>query len=82
MLQNLANFRYLGTKVTNRDLINKEIKSRINLGNACYHSLQNLMSSSLLPKNVRVKIYKTTILPAVLSECVSATKRRMQTEGK
>jgi hypothetical protein len=35
--------------------------SRLNLGNACYHSLQNLLSSHLLPKNLKIKINKTII---------------------
>jgi hypothetical protein len=42
------------------------IKSRLNLGNACYHSVQSLLSFRLLSRNVKVKIYKTTILPVVL----------------
>jgi hypothetical protein len=44
----------------------EEIKSRLNSGNACYHSVQNLLSSRLLSRNVKVKIYKTIILPVVL----------------
>ena len=39
------------------------------LANACYHSVQNLSSSSLLPKNLKIKIYRTTILPVVLYGC-------------
>jgi hypothetical protein len=50
-------------------LIQDEIKRRLNSGNACYHSVQNLLSSLLLSKNVKVKIYKTIILPVVLYEC-------------
>jgi hypothetical protein len=46
-----------------------EIKRRLNSGNACYHSVQNLLSSRLLSKNVRIKIYKTIILPVVLHAC-------------
>jgi hypothetical protein len=42
---------------------------RLNSGNACYHSVQNLLSSRLLSKNVKVRIYKTIILPAVLYGC-------------
>jgi hypothetical protein len=47
----------------------EEIKSRLNSGNACYHSVQSLLSSSLLSRNVKVKIYKTIILPVVLYGC-------------
>jgi hypothetical protein len=39
------------------------------LGNACYYSVQNLLSSSLLSKKLKIKIYRTIILPAVLYGC-------------
>jgi hypothetical protein len=51
ILNNVAQFRYLGTTVTNHNLIQEEIKRRLNSGNACYHSVQNLVSSRLC-KNV------------------------------
>jgi len=47
----------------------EEIKSRLKLRNACYHSVQNLLSSSLLSKNVKIKIHRATILPVVLYGC-------------
>jgi hypothetical protein len=50
-------------------LIQEEIKRRLNSDNACYHSVQNSLSSRLLSKNVKVKIYKTIILPVVLYGC-------------
>jgi hypothetical protein len=50
-------------------LIQEDIKRRLNSGNACYHSVQNLLSSRLLSKNVKVRIYKTIILPVVLYVC-------------
>jgi hypothetical protein len=59
----------LGTTVTNQNLIQGDIKRRLNSGNACYHSVQNLLSSRLLSKNVKVRIYKTIILPLVLYGC-------------
>jgi uncharacterized protein YjbI with pentapeptide repeats len=40
--------------------------SRMKLGNACYYSVQNLLSSSLLSKTLKIKIYRTIILPMVL----------------
>jgi hypothetical protein len=46
--------------------MNEELKSRLNSGNACYHSAQSLLYSRLLSRNVKVKIYKTIILPLVL----------------
>jgi hypothetical protein len=47
----------------------EEIKSRLNSGNACYHSVQSLLLSRLLSRNVKVKVYKTIILPAALYGC-------------
>jgi len=51
--------------------IREKIKSRLKSGNACYHSVQCLLSSSLLSKNVKIKIRKTKILPVVLYGCDS-----------
>jgi hypothetical protein len=62
----VAKFRYLGMVLTNQNYSNEEIKSRLNLGNASYHSIQNLLSSHLLCKNVSIKIYKAIVLPLVL----------------
>jgi hypothetical protein len=50
-------------------LIQEEIKRRFNSGNACYHSVQNLLSASLLSKNKKIKIYKTVILSVVPYGC-------------
>jgi hypothetical protein len=47
---NVSQLRYLGTTVSNQNLIQEEIKGRLNSGNACYHSVQNLLSSRLLSK--------------------------------
>ena len=47
----------------------EEIKSRLRSGNACYHSVQNLLSSRLISKNLNIKIYRTIILPVVLYGC-------------
>jgi hypothetical protein len=65
----MSQFRYLRTIVKNQNLIQEEIKRRLNSGNACYHSVQNLLSSCLLLQNVKVRIYKTIILPVVLYGC-------------
>jgi hypothetical protein len=54
--QSVAQFKYLGTTVTNQNLTLEEIKSRVNSGNACYNSVQNLLSSHLLSKNAKVRI--------------------------
>jgi hypothetical protein len=41
--ENVAQFIYLGTTVTNQNLIQKEIKRSLNSGNVCYHSIQNII---------------------------------------
>jgi hypothetical protein len=55
--------------VTNQNLIQEEIKRRLNSGNACYYLAQNLLSSHLLLKNLKIRICKTMILPVVLYGC-------------
>jgi hypothetical protein len=59
--ENVTKFKYLGT-VTKPNCIHKEIKNRLNSGNACYYSVQNL-SFHLLTKIFKIKIYKNVILP-------------------
>ena len=49
--------------------IQEKIKSRLKSGNAGYHSVQIFFSSSLIPKNLKIKIHKTIILPVVLYKC-------------
>ena len=61
----MEEFKYLGTTLTNINSIQEEIKRRLKLGNACYYSVQNLLSSSLLSKNIKVTKYRTKILPVV-----------------
>jgi len=62
-------FKYLGKTLIYQNSIQEEIKSRLPSGNACYHSVQNLLSSSLLFKNMKIKIYRTIILPLSLYGC-------------
>jgi len=57
--ERVEEFKYLGTTLTNHNYIAVEIKSRLRSGNVYYHSLQNLSSSRLLSKNLKIKIYKT-----------------------
>jgi hypothetical protein len=58
--------KYLGKTLTDHNSMHTEIKSRLNSGNSCYRSVQGLWPSRLLSRNVKVKIYKTIILPVVL----------------
>jgi len=62
-------FKYLVTISTNQNYIQEEIKSRLKSENACYRSVQNILSSSLLSKNLKIKIYRTMIVPVVLYGC-------------
>ena len=52
-------FRYLGTTLTNQNSVQEEIKSRLKSGNACCHSVQDLLCSSFLSKNLKIKTYRT-----------------------
>jgi hypothetical protein len=65
--ENVAQFKYLRTTITNENLIQEKIKRRLNSGNACYHSVQNLLSTRLLPKNVKI-LYGCETLSLTLRE--------------
>jgi hypothetical protein len=65
----VAEFRYLGTTNTNQNLIQEKVQRKLNSGNACYHSVQNLLSSDLMYKILKIRIYKSMILPVVLYGC-------------
>ena len=55
-IERVEEFKYLGTTLTNKHSIQEEIKSRLKSGNPCYYSVNNLLSSSLLSKNLKIKI--------------------------
>ena len=67
--ERVEEFKFLGTTLTNQNSIVEEIKSRLRSGSACYHSVQNLLSSRYLSKNLKIKIYRNIILPVVLYWC-------------
>ena len=54
--EKVEELKYLGSTLTNQISIQEEIKGRLKSGNACYHSVQNLSSSSILPKNIKNRI--------------------------
>src|SRR5215469_14571651 len=62
-IERVEEFKYLGTNLTNQNSIQEEIKNRLKLRNACYYSVQNLLSSSLLSKTLKIKIYRTKFCP-------------------
>jgi len=63
----------MGPTLTNQNSIQVEIKSRLKSENAFYHSVQNLLSSSLLSKNLKIKIPRNIILPAILYGCETSS---------
>jgi hypothetical protein len=54
--ESVEQLQYLKTTLTNQNSIQEEIKSRLKSWNACYHSVQNLLSSSLLYRNIKTEI--------------------------
>ena len=66
----LESFTNINTD-TNQNSIHEEIKCRLKAGNSCYYSVQTLLSSRLLSKNLKIKIYKAIILPVVLYGCAT-----------
>jgi hypothetical protein len=71
--ERVEEFKYLGATVTNRNSIYEEIKSRSKSGNACYYSVQNLLSSRLPSKNTKIRVHRNIILPVVLYGCETWT---------
>jgi predicted ribonuclease YlaK len=67
--ERVEEIKYPGAMLTDQNSIQEEIKSRLKSGNACYHSVKYLLSSSMLSKNLKIKIYITIILPVVLYGC-------------
>ena len=59
-------FKYLGTTLTNQNSIEEEIESRLKSGIDCFHSVQNLLSSSLVTKILKIKIYRIIIFLLLL----------------
>ena len=67
--ERVKEFKYMGATLTDQNSIAEQIKRGLRSGNACYHSVQNRLSSRLLSKNLKIKIYRTIILPVILYRC-------------
>ena len=68
-IERVEEFKCLGTTLTNQNSIQEEIMCSLNLRNASYYSVQNISSSSLLNKTLKIKKYRNIILPVVLYGC-------------
>jgi len=79
--ERVEEFKYLGTTLANKNSIVEEIKSRLRSGSVCYHSVQNLLSSRLLSKNLKIKIYRTIFMSVVLYGC-ETWSLTLREEGK
>jgi hypothetical protein len=60
--ENSEKFKYLGTTAVNK-AFTKKLKSTLISSHACYHFIQSLLSGRLLPENLKIKMYKTLMLP-------------------
>jgi len=54
---NMVKFKYLGRILANQNYSHDEVNSSLKSGNACCHSVQDILSSSLALKNVKIEIY-------------------------
>jgi hypothetical protein len=78
--ENAAQIKYMGTTVTNQNLMQEEIERRLSSGNACYHSVHNFLCFCL-SKNIKIRIYKTIILPVVQYGCETWSLTLMEENG-
>jgi hypothetical protein len=65
-IERMEDFSYKGTILSNQTFNQEEIMGRLKSGNVFYHSVHDLLSSSLLSKNIKIKMYKTIILCSFL----------------
>jgi len=63
VIEKVNKFTYLGAYVTSKNEVTEEIKSRLVSGNACFYSVQKLLTSRLISRKLKLKIYRTAILP-------------------
>ena len=69
--ENVKTFKCLGSSVAYQNYIQKEIRCRPKAGDSCYYSVQTVLTSRLLSQKLKIKVYKTRILPVVLYGCES-----------
>jgi hypothetical protein len=67
--ERVEEFKYFTTNLTDQNSILEEIKSSLKSRNACYHSVQHPFLSSLLSKNINIKIHTTIVFPVALYGC-------------
>ena len=68
-LEQVKSFKYLGSAVNGNNSIEEEIKRRISLGNKAFCANQDLLTSKLLTKNFKLRMYKTLVRPVVTYAC-------------
>jgi hypothetical protein len=64
--ENVSQFKYFGTTVTNQNLIQEESKRKLN---SAVLSTVHSRTFCLLSKNVKIRIYKNVILPVLPYGC-------------
>jgi hypothetical protein len=66
---NVAKFESLGTTQQIKNCSHEGSRGRLNKGNACYHSVRNLLPSLFLSKNKTINTHRDVLLPVVLYGC-------------
>jgi hypothetical protein len=78
-IERVEEFKYLGATLTDRNSIQEEIKSRLKLGNACCYSVQNLLCSRLLSRNLTLSArhnFQNFSTPCILNVNNTGAKQR------
>ncbi|PSN53821.1 hypothetical protein C0J52_04633 [Blattella germanica] len=73
IFENVSEFSYLGTQIDEENLVSKEIKSRVMMGNRCYYSYKHIMQSKILNKSLKLKLYHSVLRPKVTYGCETWT---------
>jgi len=69
VIEKVNKFKYLEAYVTSKNEVTEEIKSRLVSRNACFYSVQKLLTSRLISRKLKLKIYRTVILPVIFYGC-------------